>query len=64
MRGLCFRLSRSNLRRRVGLWPTKLLVAREKKPPVPRVCNGISFLRIVGAGGGENKRQERRGGVR
>ena len=24
-------------RRRVGLWPTKLLVAREKKPLVPRV---------------------------
>ena len=23
--------------RRVGLWPTKLLVAREKKPLVPRV---------------------------
>ena len=62
MRGLCFRLSRSSLRRRVDLWPTKLLVAREKKPPVPRVCNGMSFLRI--GGGGENKRQERRGGVR
>ena len=64
MRGLCFRLSRSNLRRPVGLWPTKLLVAREKKPPVPRVCNGMSFLRIGWGGGGENKRQERRGGVR
>ena len=24
-------------RRRIGLWPTKLLVAREKKPLVPRV---------------------------
>ena len=26
-------------RRRVGLWPTKLLVAREKKPLVPRVSS-------------------------
>lgn len=32
-------------RRRVGLWPTKPLVAREKNPLVPRVCSGMSFLR-------------------
>ena len=51
MRDLYFRLSRLSLRRRVGLWPTKLLVAREKKPPVPKICNGMSFLRI-GRGGG------------
>ena len=51
MRDLYFRLSRLSLRRLVGLWPTKLLVAREKKPPVPKVCNGMSFLRI-GRGGG------------
>ena len=60
MRGHCFRFSQSNLRRRVGLWPTKLLVAREKKPPVPRVCNGMSFLRIVGGGGG--RINDKRGG--
>ena len=39
--------------------PTKLLVAREKKPPVPRVCNGMSFLRI-GLGGG--RINDKRGG--
>ena len=57
MRDLCFRLSRLSLRRRVGLWPPKLLVAREKKPPVPKVCNGMSFLRIGrGAGRINDKR--------
>ena len=38
MRGFRFRLRRSaEGRKRVGLWPTKLLVAREKTPLVPRV---------------------------
>ena len=37
--------------RRVGLWPTKLLVAREKKPLVPRVlvtvyCIGSTIPRL------------------
>ena len=32
--------------RRIGLWPTKLLVGREKKPLVPRVQNPGLFERF------------------
>ena len=32
--------------RRVGLWPTKLFVGREKKPLIPRVQNPELFERL------------------
>ena len=34
-------------RRRVGLRPTKLLVAREKKPPVPRVDKTKAHVEFI-----------------
>ena len=50
-------------RRRVGLWPTKLLVAREKNPLVPRLGNLPVIRRkcccvIIGVLGKEDRVRE------